>query len=105
MLGPVSDEDALLDRIETLVAEEHRLWREEGGQDAHERLAAVRAELGGAYAELRRLRAGQRGPALRDADVPDPDNDLDGPDPEPPHAEHGVHSADSSRDDPAPNAP
>lgn len=102
----MSDEDALLERIETLVAEEHRLWREEGtGQDGHERLAAVRSELGGAYAELRRLRAGQRGPAPSDADVPDPDNDLDGPDPEPPHGEHGVHSVDSSGGDPAPNAP
>jgi len=99
----------VLDQIEELVGEEHRLWRAEAGSgldDAgHARLAEVRRELGHAYATLRRRRAGQPGEAPADRDVPDPPNDLDGPDPEPPHGDHGVHSQDSTGSDPAPNAP
>jgi hypothetical protein len=56
----------------------------------------VRKELDDCYAALRQRRAG--GEALRDSEVPDPPNDLDGPEPEPPHLEHGVHD-----DQPAPD--
>jgi hypothetical protein len=103
------DEQALLDRIEELVAEEHSLWRaeSEGGLDdaGHERLDRVRRDLDHAYETLRRRRAGQSDEGPVDADVPDPPNELEGPDPEPPHSEHGVHSQDSSRSDPSPNVP
>jgi hypothetical protein len=89
------DEDSVLERIEELVAEEHRLWRVEsdGGLDdaGHERLAEVRVQLGKAYATLRRRRAGQPDEGPADRDVPWPPNELDGSDPEPPHADHGVH--------------
>lgn len=94
MLG-LMDEESVLERIEELVAEEHRLWRAEsdGGLDdaGRERLAEVRRKLDHAYATLRRRRAGQPDEAPADRDVPWPPNELDGPDPEPPHAEHGVH--------------
>lgn len=103
------DEQPVLDQIEELIAEEHRLWQAESNRtldDAgHQRLAVVRRGLDHAYQTLRRRRAGQpdEGPANRD--VPWPPNDLDGPDPEPPHSDHGVHVEDSSGEDPAPNAP
>ena len=62
MLGQM-DEESVLERIEELVAEEHRLWRAEsdGGLDdaGHERLAEVRRRLDQAYVTLRRRRAGQ----------------------------------------------
>jgi hypothetical protein len=32
--------------------------------------------------------------------VPDPPNDLEGPEPEPPHLEHGVHGEDEPGPDP-----
>jgi len=103
------DEQAVLDQIEGLVAEEHRLWRAESegnlDEDGHERLATVRRGLDHAYEVLRRRRAGQPDEGPADRDVPDPPNDLDGPDSEPPHADHGVHGADSSDADPAPSAP
>jgi hypothetical protein len=103
------EEQLVLDRIEALVDEEHRLWRSqsEGRLDdaGRERLAAVRRGLDQAYTTLRRRRAGQPDEAPADRDVPDPPNDLDGPDPEPPHSDHGVHVEDSSREDPAPNVP
>ncbi len=103
------DEQPVLDRIERLVAEEHSLWRaeSEGTLDGagHERLVALRRDLDHAYETLRRRRAGLPDEGPRDSDVPNPDNELDGPDPEPPHAEHGVHAADSSREDPSPNVP
>jgi hypothetical protein len=108
MLGRV-EERPILDEIEQLVDEEHRLWRAESDgtldQGGHQRLAEVRRSLDHAYATLRRRRAGQpdEGPANRD--VPFPPNELDGPDPEPPHLEHGLHPLDSSGSDPAPNAP
>ena len=105
----VVDEQSVLDQIEELVAEEHRLWRAEADHtldDAgHQRLAAIRRGLDHAYETLRRRRAGQPDEGPADRDVPDPPNDLDGPDPEPPHSDHGVHVDDSSRPDPAPNAP
>jgi Protein of unknown function (DUF2630) len=95
------NEQPLLDRIERLVDEEHRLWRasEAGGlSDAeHERLQAVQRELDGCWQALRLRRAGvERLPS--DSEVPDPPNELEGPDPEPPHLEHGVHD-----DQPAPD--
>ncbi|MDQ3720209.1 MAG: DUF2630 family protein [Actinomycetota bacterium] len=103
------DEQSVLDRIESLVAEEHALWRAESdgtlGDEGRQRLAEVRRGLEHAYQTLRRRRAGQpdEGPANRD--VPFPPNELEGPDPEPPHTNHGVHENDSSGPDPAPNAP
>jgi hypothetical protein len=103
------DEQSVLDEIEGLVAEEHRLWRaeSEGSLDeaGHERLATVRRGLDHAYEHLRRRRAGQPDEGPADRDVPDPPNELDGPDREPPHSNHGVHDSDSSGPDPAPNAP
>ena len=103
------DEQSVLNQIEQLVAEEHSLWRaeSEGGLDdaGHERLAAVRRGLDHAYETLRRRRAGQPDEGPADRDVPDPPNELDGPDAEPRHTDHGVHEGDSSGSDPAPNAP
>jgi hypothetical protein len=103
------DEQPVLDQIEELVAEEHSLWRAESDgtlDDAgHERLAAVRRGLDHAYETLRRRRAGQPDEGPADRDVPDPPNELDGPEPEPRHSDHGVHETDSSGPDPAPNAP
>ena len=82
------------DHIEELVAEEHRLRESHPGRDPdpdeRARLAAVEAELDACWDVLRRRRAGQPEP-LDDADVPDPANELDGPEAEPPHLEHGVH--------------
>jgi hypothetical protein len=89
------DDQPVLDRIEGLVEEEHKLWRasEHGGltDTEHHRLHSVRRELDECWSALRQRRAGapERPPA--DSEVPDPPNDLDGPEPEPPHEEHGVH--------------
>jgi hypothetical protein len=81
--------DSPMDHIEALVAEEHRLWASaEGGGLAsadHERLAAIKVELDRYWALLRRRRIDPNAPEVQ-ADVPDPNNDLDGPDPEPPHS-------------------
>ena len=89
------DDEPVLERIEELVAEEHRLWRAEsdGGLDdaGHKRLAEVRRGLDRAYATLRRRRAGQPDSGPSDSEVPWPPNEFDGPDPEPPHSSHGVH--------------
>jgi hypothetical protein len=96
------DEQPILDRIERLVDEEHRLWRAsaEGGltDSEHKRLHAVQSELDRCWDVLRLRRAGaDRLPP--DSEVPEPPNELDGPEPEPPHLEHGVHD-----DQPAPDA-
>jgi hypothetical protein len=104
------DDTPVLNQIEELVAEEHKLWKAEsaGRLDGagRARLAEIRHELDHAYEKLRRRRAGQPDEGPRDRDVPDPDNDLDGPEPEPPHSEHGVHdAADASREDPSPDVP
>jgi hypothetical protein len=97
----MADQAALGDRIEALVDEEHRLWAQsgEGGldEDGHARLSAVREELDRCWELLRRRRADPNAGDSR-PDVPDPPNDLDGPEPEPPHLEHGVHT-----DEPAPD--
>ena len=94
------DDQPVLDRIERLVEEEHRLWRasESGGltDTEHKRLHAVRKELDECWSALRLRRVGAE--PLADSEVPDPPNDLDGPDAEPPHLEHGVHD-----DQPAPD--
>jgi hypothetical protein len=103
------DEQPVLNHIEELITEEHALWRSEsdGSLDeaGHQRLAVVRGELDHAYETLRRRRAGQPDEGPVDRDVPDPPNELDGPDAEPRHEDHGVHDADSSGSDPSPNAP
>ena len=94
-------ESPILDRIDSLVEEEHRLWsRSEQGhldEDGHRRLEEIRGDLDRCWDLLRRRRAN---PDVGDVrpDVPFPPNDLEGPDPEPPHLEHGVHD-----DQPAPD--
>jgi hypothetical protein len=94
-------ESPILDRIDALVDEEHRLWHEsERGRlddDGHGRLEAIRVELDRCWALLRRRRANPDAPDVP-PDVPDPPNEFDGPDPEPPHLEHGVHT-----DEPTPD--
>jgi hypothetical protein len=95
-------ESSLLDRIEALVEEEQRLRSapvEErvGDDDDRRRLAVIGAELDRCWALLRRRRADSNAP-LNPPEVPEPPNDLDGPDSEPPHLEHGVHD-----DQPAPD--
>jgi hypothetical protein len=94
------DDGGTLDRIEELIDEEHRLLRGHVGEGLdparHARFEAVQAELDSCWDLLRRRRAGQA-ERLADAVVPDPPNDLDGPEPEPLHLEHGVHG-----DQPAP---
>jgi hypothetical protein len=88
------------DRIEALVEEEHRLLDGSGrglGPDEHARLQEIRAELEDSWDLLRRRRAGDS-ERLSDAVVPDPPNELDGPEPEPLHLDHGVHD-----DQPAPD--
>jgi hypothetical protein len=103
------NEQPVLDRIERLVEEEHRLWRasEAGGLTdvEHKRLHAVRRELDGCWDALRLRRAGSER-LLPDSEVPDPPNELEGPEAEPPHLEHGVHD-DQPAPDPGvnPNAP
>jgi hypothetical protein len=87
------DDAPVIDRIERLVDEEHRLWRasSEGAglsRDEHERLRAVRSELDRCWDVLRRRRAGAD-ERLTDFDVPEPPNELEGPEPEPPHQARG----------------
>jgi Protein of unknown function (DUF2630) len=103
------DNRPILDRIEDLVSEEHRLWSDgERGQlddDGHRRLAEIRGELDRCWDLLRRRRVDPNAPETP-AWVPDPPNELDGPDPEPPHLEHGVHGAGAEPDpDIPPNIP
>ncbi len=94
-------EPQILDRIDSLVEEEHKLrsLSEQGrlDDDGHRRLEQIRGDLDRCWDLLRRRRAN---PDVGDVrpDVPFPPNDLDGPDPEPPHLEHGVHD-----DQPAPD--
>jgi hypothetical protein len=93
------------DRIERLVEEEERLWRAAGAggisAEERQRLEIIRAELDSCWAALRQRRAG--GAALPDADVPDPPNELDGPEPEPPHLQRG--SPHDDRPAPGPDEP
>jgi hypothetical protein len=94
-------ESPILDRIDALVEEEHRLraQSEHGHLDdeGHRRLEAIQGELDTCWDTLRRRRANPDATDLRPK-VPDPNNDLEGPEPEPPHLEHGVHD-----DQPAPD--
>jgi Protein of unknown function (DUF2630) len=92
-------DNAIVDRIEALVAEEHRLWSDAEHLDdkGHARLAAIREELDHCWTLLRRRRADPNAPD-EPPHVPFPPNELEGPDPEPPHLEHGVHT-----DEPAPD--
>jgi hypothetical protein len=95
--------EQIVDRIDSLVDEEHQLWgqSEQGtlGDDGRQRLAIVRAELDRCWERLRLRRANPDAPDNIDP-VPFPPNDLDGPEPEPPHLEHGVHGADEPAPDP-----
>jgi hypothetical protein len=92
-----------LDRIEQLVDEEHRLWAEAAeerlDEAGHRRLGEIRGELDQLWQALRRRRANPEAPDVA-GPVPDPPNDLDGPDPEPTHLEHGVHGEDEPYPDP-----
>jgi hypothetical protein len=87
-------ESPILDHIDDLVDEEHRLWSEASqgrlDDEGHRRLETVRGELDRCWQLLRRRRANPNAPD-EEPDVPWPANDQDGPDPEPPHLEHGVH--------------
>jgi uncharacterized protein DUF2630 len=86
--------EPILDRIDALVEEEHRLWNqsEQGRLDEaeHGRLGEIRGELDRCWDLLRRRRANPDAPDVP-PQVPDPPNELEGPDPEPLHLEHGVH--------------
>ncbi len=88
-------DSSFLDRIDALVDEEHRLWADsqQGRLDeaGHGRLEAIRGELDRCWDLLRRRRANPNAPDVL-PEVPDPPNELEGPDPEPPHLEHGVHT-------------
>lgn len=90
------DESPVLDRIDALVDEEHRLWEqsEQGqlGEERQERLEAIRGELDRCWQLLRRRRVNPDAPEVKDSEVPWPPNELEGPEPEPPHLEHGVHT-------------
>ena len=94
-------ESPILDHIDALVDEEHRLWKEsEQGrldQAGHGRLEAIRGELDRCWDLLRRRRANPDAPDVP-PQVPDPRNELDGPDPEPPHLDHGVHTNEPAPD-------
>ena len=86
------NEQPILDRIERLVDEEHRLWRasEQGGltDSEHKRLHAVRTELDRCWNVLRLRRAGadlmntlwaDRHGVHDDQPAPDPDVPRDVP--------------------------
>jgi Protein of unknown function (DUF2630) len=92
---------AIGDRIEALVAEEHSLWSQAGeaglDDEGHARLGAIREELDRCWVLLRRRRADPNAPDTPPY-VPDPPNDLEGPEPEPPHLEHGVHTNEPAPD-------
>jgi hypothetical protein len=97
--------ESILDHIDELVDEEHRLWSQAGAGQlepaGHERLEKIRGELDSAWALLRRRRLNPDAPETQ-PDAPAPPNELDGPDPEPPHLEHGVHGEGA---DPDPDIP
>ena len=96
------NESPVRDRIEQLVEEEERLWRDAGhgglSAEEHRRLETVRSELDRCWDALRRRRAGA--PTGGSVDVPDPPNELEGVDDEPPHLERGSPHADQSAPDP-----
>ena len=94
-------ERGIADRIEALVEEEQRLLDHEPGEglrpEQRARLHEIRIELDDYWDLLRRRRAGHS-ERLSDAVVPEPPNELEGPEPEPLHLEHGVRE-----DKPAPD--
>ena len=95
------EERPVLDRIDELVSEEHALWSESEQQgrlseERHRRLNEIRGELDRCWDLLRRRRANPYQETYPQA--PDPPNEMEGPEPEPPHLEHGVHT-----DEPAPD--
>jgi uncharacterized protein DUF2630 len=96
------DESPVRDRIEQLVEEEERLWRDAGhgglSAEDHRRLETVRSELDRCWDALRRRRAGA--PPADSGDVPDPPNEFEGVDSEPPHLERGSPHGDQSAPDP-----
>jgi hypothetical protein len=107
----MADPAQTMDHIEDLVAEEHRLWGESSAgrlDDAgHARLGEINRELDRCWDVLRRRRANPEvSDHLRDSDVPDPSNELEGGT-EPHHLDHGVHGADEPDPDPGvnPNVP
>ena len=74
----MADEQPILNHIEELAEEEHKLWHAEAentiDEDGRERLQQIRRELDHSYDVLRRRRAGQPDEGPADADVPDPMN-------------------------------
>jgi hypothetical protein len=74
----MADEQPVLNHIEELEAEEHRLWSAESDgtidEAGRERLKEIRKELDHSWDVLRRRRAGQPDEGPSDADVPDPLN-------------------------------
>jgi hypothetical protein len=74
----MANEQPVLNHIEELAAEEHKLWQAESAGEiddaARERLHQVRRELDHSYEILRRRRAGQPDEGPADEDVPDPQN-------------------------------
>ena len=94
-------ERPILDRIEDIVSEEHRLWSDAAAgrldDDGHQRLEEIRGELDRCWDLLRRRRVDPNAP-VSPPDVPDPPNEFEGPEPEPPHLEHGVHGEGSAPD-------
>jgi hypothetical protein len=95
------DERPILDHIEDIVSEEHRLWAAAEADhlppDGHQRLEEIRGELDRAWALLRRRRLNPDAPETQPY-APDPPNEQDGPDPEPLHLEHNVHGEGASPD-------
>jgi hypothetical protein len=97
----------LSEHVEILVAEEHRLWHaaeldylDEPGRRL---LEVIRDELDRSWDAIRRRRANPTG-EIYPAEVPEPPNEFEGPDPEPPHLERGgVRSAEEPAPDPGIN--
>lgn len=109
MTQPAAEPDAeqVRRRIEQLVELEHRLWTGAAGTgerpERHERLARISRELDGCWDALRRRRASPSVP-LHPSGVSAPPNELEGPEPEPPHLERGSpRPADQSGPEPTIN--
>ena len=87
-------EQPILQQIHDLVAEEHQLRSTHTGIGLNLterlRLEAIEQQLDRCWDLLRRRRANPAAEAAYPP-APDPSNELDGPEPEPPHLEHGVH--------------
>jgi hypothetical protein len=74
----MANEQPVLNHIEELEAEEHRLWKAESDgtidEKGRQRLLEIRQELDHSWDVLRRRRAGQPDEGPRDEDIPDPLN-------------------------------